>query len=173
MFIIINDYWIFFLVDGIRPQPYENGCDKYFVRQGYGQCGTASFYMIFKYYGDNRHNPGFFYAGVSGEDGNINYRQLNLVQAIPGREFPSLTKETEVAKWLNGGRIQTEWDKLTQQVKKLSLKMPAVRMSGITILLMKPDILKTAISGSWKGRKGLYMIYTENFYGIIIRLLSI
>ena len=112
----------FFRSAAYAMQPYENGFDKFFVREGYGQCGTASFYMIFKYYGDERRGTGFFYTEETGGDGKNNYKPLNLTQPIPGREFPRLTKETDVAKWINGGRIQTEWEELTQKVKGLFFK---------------------------------------------------
>jgi hypothetical protein len=103
-------------------QPFENDFEKHYVRQGYGQCGPASFYMIFKYYGDDKHNAGFFFTGEAGEGGNMIYKELNLSQSIPGKEFRRLTNDTDVAKWINGGRDRTEWNELTGQVKNLYFK---------------------------------------------------
>ena len=81
--------------------PFENGFYKYYVRQGYGQCVPASFYIIFKFYGEDRQAPGLFNTGETGVDGKISYKMLKLTRIIPGNEFPRLTKETEIAKWNN------------------------------------------------------------------------
>ncbi len=59
---IINLLLVFFLShlfvqaifsNAASGQPYENGIKYDYAQQGNSQCGPASFYMIFKYYGDH------------------------------------------------------------------------------------------------------------------------
>ena len=61
---------------------------SFFVEQGSGQCGPTSFYMIFKFYGDNT-DPGIF-RELPDCDAEIDLREnLTIV-----------TKDSAVSKWL-------------------------------------------------------------------------
>ena len=61
--------------------------NSFFVRQGSGQCGPTSFYMIFKYYGDNNFKGQFTELGSTE---NL-LLQENLTE---------VTKESAVSRWL-------------------------------------------------------------------------
>jgi hypothetical protein len=95
---------------------------NYLYAREYDQYGTPSFYMIFKYYGDDALYPTFFYGSETGADRRTGYKSLNLTDSMPGNECGRFTRKLEVSEWINGGRTQTGWDQLTDSIKNLFVK---------------------------------------------------
>jgi len=86
--------------------------DKYFVRQGSAQCGPASFYIVFRYYGDNMNSYPFYYdskgspvdlGNKTDKDGIIN-------------------EDSPVSLWVKGNDLSTNWNRLVGSIKNLYYK---------------------------------------------------
>ncbi len=94
-------------VDIIAENP-----ERYFVRQGSAQCGPASFYMIFKYYGDNLKPYPFFYdssglpVDLGGNAGNGD----------------TVKENSPVSLWVKGKDLSTDWSRLPWSIKKIYFK---------------------------------------------------
>jgi hypothetical protein len=95
-------------VDYIMADPL-----KYFVKQDDFQCGPASFYTIFKYYGDNRRPYPFYYPTLGSP--------LNLyLTAVTSNGVDVLTGSDSVSAWIMGVAISTTWNMLVGAVRMLS-----------------------------------------------------
>lgn len=88
-------------------QPYENNFGKYFVRQGPGQCGPASFYMIFKYYGDDSKDIYFYKDSLCGS------------RVILKENKTRLMKDSDVSAFINNSSDSTDWQSLIKAVSDL------------------------------------------------------
>lgn len=104
---------LFFLNGSARSlQPVDiivKNPDKYFVRQGAGQCGPASFYMVLKYYGDNLNFFPFYY------DSNGSPVDLNSNAEKGG----VLMENSPVSLWVKGKDNSTDWTRIISSIKNL------------------------------------------------------
>jgi len=100
-------------------QPYETISRepmKYFVKQGPAQCGPASFYIIFKYYGDNLRRYPFFYD----REGSPVDLGAGTGKAADGTD--TVSGDDPVAVWIKGSDSSTGWKKLVASVQELCHK---------------------------------------------------
>lgn len=96
--------------------------NSFFVKQGSGQCGPTSFYMIFKSYGDNT-DPGIFHE-LPACDSEIDLREnLSVV-----------TKDSSVSKWLGVTDSGITITKLSTKISNLTFdgQSPFYNVSGNT-----------------------------------------
>lgn len=102
-------------VDVIRKNP-----SAFFVRQGAGQCGPASFYIVFRYHGDDRRA----YMFSKGADGRLFSMGID---SLPRDENAGginnrpviIKKDSPVSQWMNGRDNSTGWGELTTAINNL------------------------------------------------------
>lgn len=104
---------LFFFIGTARAlQPVDiiaKNQEKYFVRQGAGQCGPASFYIVFKYYGDDLNSCPFYYDSTgSPVDLSSNAHKGGV-----------LSENSSVSLWVKGKDSSTNWAKLIGSIKNL------------------------------------------------------
>ncbi|HPS59024.1 MAG TPA: C39 family peptidase [Spirochaetota bacterium] len=92
----------------------------YQVKQGAGQCGPASFYIVFRYYGDDRRE----YMFSKGTDGAVFRMGIDYLphdaSVGNGKSSPVIIKKnSSVSKWMNGKNNSTGWGELTGAIKNL------------------------------------------------------
>ena len=102
-------------VDVISKNP-----SLYHVKQGAGQCGPASFYIVFRYHGDDLRE----YRFSKGADGDVFRMGINDLQRDdePGssKSLPVIIKKNSpVSKWMNGKNNSTGWKELAGSIKNL------------------------------------------------------
>lgn len=103
----------------IALQPYQNNFEKYYVRQGPGQCGPAALYIIFKYYGDHERKDITYYKGPDVNMQNSERRMLNIKLQIPSSSRRRLTRDSGIAAWINGSERSTDWAEMVGAVENL------------------------------------------------------
>ncbi|NLV67182.1 MAG: hypothetical protein GXY14_05845 [Spirochaetes bacterium] len=99
-------------------QPFElirKNPAGYYVKQGAGQCGPASFYIIFRYDGDDRRA----YRFSKGKKGPLFSMQINDQAVGQGGNAVVIDRKSPVSKWMNGRSGSTGWNELTAAVKGL------------------------------------------------------
>ena len=116
--LVISGTYLYALqpVDAIRKKP-----GNFFVKQGAGQCGPASFYIVFRYYGDDR-RAYMFSKGPDGELFSMSADSLTRDEKTgSGDNHPVIIrKESPVSRWMNGSDGSTGWRELTSAVNNLS-----------------------------------------------------
>ncbi len=88
--------------DPVVPEIPSAALESCFVKQGSGQCGPASFYMIFKFYGDNKIDTGFWDLPLCSTEYSLK------------EELSTVTKDSLVSSWLgvaNSGITVVNLDK--------------------------------------------------------------
>lgn len=92
----------------------------YLVKQGPGQCGPASFYIVFRYYG---HDTGNFRFS-KGPDGAVFTMGTGELQPDKGsgtgeKKPVIIMKDSPVSGWMNGKDNSTDWSELAEAISNL------------------------------------------------------
>jgi len=90
------------------------------VKQGAGQCGPASFYLIFRYYGDDKKNI-CFSKGINGPLFRMDISSLKSEKGNTNNDNSAviIKRNSPVSKWMNGRSGSTDWGELTAAVNEL------------------------------------------------------
>ena len=98
----------------------NKNASAFYVKQGPGQCGPASFYMVFRYHGDDRRDY-WFSKGVKGDlfRMGIDYLPGGAVTGTGDSSLVTIKKNSPVSKWMNGNNRSTGWGELTGAINSL------------------------------------------------------
>lgn len=140
----------------------RKNASSFYVKQGPGQCGPASFYIVFRYYGDD--SKDFLFS--KGANGSLFRMGKNDLQgdAVSGGGNDSpvvIKKNSTVSKWMNGSDNSTDWGELTAAVNNLFLVNNNNGRERFYSVIESEDRASVPDGGSLQARR-------KNFYDMIV-----